>query len=223
MKIEVLPVRGLSGELITCWDQIARTTPELEGPYFRPEFAQAVAAVRDDVEVGVVHDGGAVVGFFPFQRAARCVARPVGGWLSDYQAVIARRDVPWQVEDILRGCRLRAWEFDHHLACQRQLAKYSTEISNSWQIDVSGPFEEYLASRKSAGAGMLNTILRKSRKLRREHQVHFDWHVTDETIFDQLLAWKSAQYRRAEFADLFAYDWIVTLLRNIWKHQTTQF
>ena len=38
-----------------------------------------------------------------------------------------------------------------------------------------------------------------------------------------MLMWKSAQYQRSEFTDLFAYDWVVTLLKDIWRTQTPWF
>src|SRR5205814_7223352 len=68
-----------------------------------------------------------------------------------------------------------------------------------------------------------STILRKSRKLQREQQVRFEWHIADEAVLDQAMAWKSEQYRRSELTDLFGFDWIVTLLKNIWRIQTPQF
>ena len=223
MHIEHLLVRELPNELIARWNEIARGAPELASPYLRPEFAQAVAAVRPNVEVGILHDGATVSGFFPFERVGGCVARPVGGRLSDYQAVIAPAEALWNVKDLLRGCRLRGWEFDHHIAAQRQLAPYVSSLSNSWRIDLSTGFDAFVAGRKAAGAGALGEMLRKSRKLHREHDVRFAWHVTDEVVFDQLLAWKSEQYRRSELTDLFRFPWIVALLKDIWRKRDPRF
>ena len=75
------------------WSQIQRDNEELASPYFRPEFTQAVASVRGDVEVAVLEDHGEIVGFFPYQRGRGGVARPVGGRLSDFQGVVARKGV----------------------------------------------------------------------------------------------------------------------------------
>jgi CelD/BcsL family acetyltransferase involved in cellulose biosynthesis len=139
--------------------------------------------------------------------------------LSDYQAVIAGADVKWDVAELMRGCRLAAWEFDHQLASQQQLATHFANISPSWRMDCSPGYDAYLAGRKAAGAGGLSEMLRKSRKLAREHAVRFQWHCTDEAVFDQLLAWKSQQYRRGGLLDLFTQQWIVALLKNIWRTQ----
>jgi CelD/BcsL family acetyltransferase involved in cellulose biosynthesis len=205
MQIECLPAHKLSSDLVACWDKIALSLPEFASPYFRPEFTQAVAAVRNNVEVGILRDGDTIVGIFPFERVGGCVARPVGGRLSDYQAVITRPEEPWRVEDLMCGCRLRAWEFDHQLASQGQLKPHVVSVANSWRIDVSAGFDALVAGRKAAGAGALSEMLRKSRKLQRERDIRFEWHVTDEAAFNQLLAWKSDQYRRSELTDLFAF------------------
>jgi CelD/BcsL family acetyltransferase involved in cellulose biosynthesis len=195
----------------------------LGSPFLRPEFTLAVAAVRNNVEVGVLHDGGSIVGLFPFERVRGCIARPVGNRLSDYQAVVAAPELPWTVCDVMKGCRLGAWEFDHHLASQQQLEASSVKVSNSWRLDVSAGFDRYIAVRKKAGSGMLTTLLRKFRKLQRENEVRFEWHSTNEAVLDQLLGWKSAQYRRSQFTDLLAHTWVLALIKDIYRANSPQF
>jgi CelD/BcsL family acetyltransferase involved in cellulose biosynthesis len=223
MNIDVVSARDLSGDLVARWEEVLQQAPELDSPYFRPEYTRAVGAVRDNVEIGIIRDGGRLVGFFPFERVHGCIARPVGGRLSDYQAVIAPRDANWQVRDLMHGCGLRAWEFDHQLAVQQQLAPHFAEVSPSWRIDCSVGYDAYVAGRKAAGAPSFGQMLRKVRKLKREHDVRFEWHSTSEDTFHQLLAWKSEQYRRSGLNDLFAHSWVVTLLKNIWQTQQPQF
>jgi hypothetical protein len=82
MKITAVPADRLTPEQFQAWGDVQRADPALESPYFRPEFTQAVAAVRPGVVwVGVVEDGG---GFFPFERRGcgsgeRRAARPAWG------------------------------------------------------------------------------------------------------------------------------------------------
>ena len=224
MKIELIKAANLTPTLISRWKEIVGHSRELSGPYFRPEFVQAVAAVRGDVEVAVLQDGNSVVGFFPFQRSTWNVARPVGGRLSDYQAVIAPSDVSWRVQDIMHGCRLAAWEFDHILASQAPLVPFHARLSLSRQLDLSGGFEAYLAGRKKAGARSQTETMRKFRKLDREQGgIDFTWNSTDREVFDQLLTWKSEQYCRTGLMDLFRHRWIVDLLQRLWNTQTAEF
>jgi CelD/BcsL family acetyltransferase involved in cellulose biosynthesis len=223
MKIDLVSSSQLTPDLIARWDEIVRGAPELASPYFRPEFTQAVAAIRNHVEIALLQEGNDVVGFFPFERAGGRVARPVGGKLSDYQGVIAGPQVAWRPEEIMRACQVKAWEFDHQLASQRPLARHFAKTGHSRRIDISAGFDTYLAGRRSERAGALAEMMRKFRKLQREHSVRFEWHTADPAVFDKLLAWKSQQYRRSELTDLFTYPWIVSLLKRIWQQQSPQF
>lgn len=222
MKIEPIPARDLSPDLIARWEHILNHSPELASPYFRPEFVRTVAGVRSGVEIGILRDGHDVVGFFPFERLHGLVARPVGGRLSDYQGVIAAPETPWSVAGIMSGCRLKAWEFDHQLASQTQLAPHFTNAGQSRLLDLSPGYEQYVERRKAA-AKTLSETLRKFRKFQREHDVRFVWHSDDEAAFQQLLQWKSEQYIRTGQTDLFATSWIVKLIRAIWQTQTPPF
>jgi CelD/BcsL family acetyltransferase involved in cellulose biosynthesis len=223
MKIETVSAGDLSSDVVSRWDKLLREARELDSPYFRPEFIQAAAAVREGVEIGLIRDGSTITGFFPFERVRRSIARPVGGRLSDYQAVIAPRHAQWNLSELMCGCRLSAWQFDHQLASQQQLAPHFAKVSPSWRIDCSGGYEAYLAHRKAAGAASLSEMLRKSRKLAREHAVRLQWHCAAEIVFNQLLAWKSKQYRNSGLTDLFAQPRIVALIKSIWRIQQPQF
>lgn len=222
MNIDLLSADDLPAELIARWHELQSQTPELASPYFRPEFVQAVAAVRPNVEAAVLRDGDRVVGFFPFERYAGSIARPVGGRLSDYQGVIATAALNWRIEDILRGCQLKAWEFDHQLACQHQLAPFFAKAGQSRQLNLSAGYDTWLESRRAA-AKTVNETLRKFRKLQRDYTIRFVWHTSDEAVFQQLMIWKSEQYRRTGADDLFANQPIVALLRRIWQTQQPHF
>jgi CelD/BcsL family acetyltransferase involved in cellulose biosynthesis len=77
--IHLTKIRDLTAPQLSAWQEIQQSTPLYESPYFRPEFAQAVAAVRSDVEVAVLRDAEKNVGFFPFQRGKLNLGKPVGG------------------------------------------------------------------------------------------------------------------------------------------------
>jgi CelD/BcsL family acetyltransferase involved in cellulose biosynthesis len=216
MNIELYSAQDLPGDLLARWDEIQRATLELASPYFRPEYVQAVAALRPNVEVAALRDGETIVGLFPFERQQRVVARPVGLQLSDYQGVIATPGMPWSVAELLDGCRLKAWEFDHQLAGQTQLTPFFEQTAKSPTIDLSAGYEAWLANRRKETTALVEQ-LRKMRKLQRECNVRFEWHTADEAVFSQLLAWKSQQYLRTGVDDLFTIGWIAKLVRSIWQ------
>lgn len=218
MKIHLVRPSELSPELVGVWEEILDHEPALDSPYFRPEFVQAVGAVRTDVEIGVLENHDRLLGFFPFQRSRWNVARPVGGRLSDFQALIVRSGTPWSVPELLRGCRLSAWQFDHLLTHQAPLRPFHAVVGESPYLDLSRGFEPYRIERREAGSSEPAQALRKHRKMRREiGPTHFVAHTEDESVFDQLLAWKSEQYRHTNLTDIFRYSWAVELIRGIWR------
>lgn len=146
MRIETIPASALSAEQVEAWSRLQRADASLASPYFRPEFTQEVAALRSDVEVGLLNDGGRTVGFFPFQRGPRNVAEPVGGKMSDFQGLIVRQGNPWSPRQLLRGCGLRAWHFDHLIASQQPLRPYHYATAPSPYVDLSQGWEGYEAA-----------------------------------------------------------------------------
>lgn len=222
MNIELLSGRDLPADLLARWHEIQSTTPALASPYFRAEFVQAAAAVRSNIEVAVLREAGKVVGLFPFARHQGVVARPVGGRLSDYQGVICPADVEWTIPELLSGCRLKAWEFDHQLASQSQLTPFFEQVARSPTMDLGAGYEAWMAARRAVTT-VLTEPLRKFRKLQREHSIRFEWHTLDEAVFTQMLAWKTQQYLRTGLDDLFAIEWIERLVRSIWHTQQPHF
>ena len=215
MKYELINAAELDPALVERWDAIQRAAPELASPYFRPEYVQAVAGVRANVQIAVLGDAGEAVGFFPFE-CLHDTAYPVGANLSDYQGVIAKADVPWSAEELMRSCRLRGWVFDHQLASQQQLAPHFVRQAESRRLDLSAGYEHWYAGRTADSKALAETA-RKLRKFQREHAVRFEWHTTDSRAFEQLLAWKSSQYQRNGLVDLFTLGWPRELLYRIWQ------
>ena len=224
MKITVIAAKELTSELVSQWSQIQRADPNLASPYFRPEFSQAVAAVRNDVEVAVMRQEGEAIGFFPYQRSRWNVAMPVGGQFSDYQAVILRKGVEWEPEELVRGCGLRAWHFDHLIVSLEQCNSYHILLDESPYLDLSGGFESYRTSRVKAGSKLFRQTARKARKMERElGPLRFVPHTTEQAVFEKLIEWKSDQYRETETTNAFSHRWTVELLERIRLRQDESF
>ena len=216
----------MTREMATRWSELQQADPALASPYFRPEFTQAVASVRGDVEVAVMEQDDQIVGFFPYQRSRWNVAGPVGGKFSDYQGVIAQRGLAWDMEALLRACRLKAWHFDHLIVSQAPCRRYHRVVEESPYLDFSGGFEAYMASRLHASSrnDLVKQALRKARKLEREiGPLRFVPHTAEQSVFDTMIRWKSDQYRRSDIADAFAHEWTVALLRRIVDEQHEAF
>jgi CelD/BcsL family acetyltransferase involved in cellulose biosynthesis len=216
MNIHLISAAELTPEHIAAWDAIVRSDTTLDSPYFRPEFTQAVAAVRGDVEIGVLEQGGELVGFFPFQRGRKNVGLPVGGRMSDFQGVVARKDAAWQPRQLLRGCRLSAWHFDHLLAKQKPFQPYHWTVAPSPYIDLSRGWEGYRADQLALHREYFKRAIRKHRSAQREAgPLRFETHTDSPDVFQMLVKWKMEQYCRTKVTNVLAFDWTVALLERI--------
>jgi CelD/BcsL family acetyltransferase involved in cellulose biosynthesis len=224
MKISVLPGRELSGEHVSQWVEIQRANPALDSPYFCPEFTQAVAAVREDVFVAVMEEGGQVCGFFPFQRGRCGIGRPVGWPMSDFHGVVAGSQVEWDAEELLRAAGLPAWRFDHLPATQSPFRAYCWSTSPSRYMDLSGGFEAFRLARRAAGSKETRDVEARIRRVERQvGPVRFEWHSNEQRTFQALLDWKGQQYRRTGFTDIVAIAWVAGLLDRIRQHRSAAF
>jgi CelD/BcsL family acetyltransferase involved in cellulose biosynthesis len=203
MHLEVVRFRELTAAHLARWAEWQAADPVLASPFFRPEFTEVVAARRADTLVAVIDDGSA---FFPFERCHDGIGRAAGGILSDYHGVIARPGFRFDPVEIVRRCGMRAWDFDHVPAAQTAFAPWAQVETGSPAIDLTQPAA-------GASAKLREQISRNRRKL---GVVEFEMESTDEAAFEQLLAWKSAQYLASGAVDLLKPGWIrnvVTALR----------
>ena len=223
MKIHTTTFECLTKDEIDAWSQIQRAEPSLASPYFRPEFTEAVAAVRSDVEVAVLRIGKRPLGFLPFQRSRPNVGHPVGGNLSDFHGLIAPSNVSCDPLELLRACNLNAWHFDHLLSEQRLFSTFVCCEADSPFIDLSDGIDAYLARRKH-GSHIMSEYGQKSRKLAREiGPIRFESHVAERAILSTLFAWKSDHIRRKRVPNVFDYSWVRNLITKICEYNTPNF
>jgi CelD/BcsL family acetyltransferase involved in cellulose biosynthesis len=224
MIVRVVPASSLAPPELARWSEIQGASPALASPYFCPQFTSIVATQRPDSQVGILEDGGAIVGFFPFQRGRLGMGHPIGSILSDYHGVVAADDVSFDARGLLRGCGLKTWDFHHLLASQTAFASSHRELRRSSIINLSGGFEAYAQGKRQAGGSTLATLGRKTRKLEREHgEIRFVAHTADTDALEILMRWKSEQYARTGAVDILAQGWIAEVLRQVQATQSDGF
>jgi CelD/BcsL family acetyltransferase involved in cellulose biosynthesis len=219
MKSEVIRPADLGAAEIHRWRSLQSATPVLANPFLSPEFTLAVSRVRPQARVAVLSDGTGIAGFFPYERHALGIGRPIGAGLTDCQGLIAPSGLRIDVRALLRACRLSVWEFDHLLAEQATFAAYHAETRVEPVMDLSEGFETYAEGARQRSPKTIKTVRYKERKLGREAgEVTYTFSETDPEELRRLMAWKSAQYRRTGRTDRFAEPWIVTLVEHL--HET---
>ncbi len=216
LRVTVRPARELSDAEVRAWADIQRRAPELHSPFYRPEYARAMAAVRPGVEVGVLESRGEPVGFFPFERGPRSVGGPVGGVFCDMEGAIVRPGVAWKPRALVRACGLRAWRFRHVPLAQEAWGPFHLGRNAFAYMDLSAGGEAYARERRSAGTEQLRKAGQKARKAEREiGPARFVAETRDAGILRTLLAWKREHYRRMEVVDVLAPDWARTFLESL--------
>jgi len=217
MHVAVYAANDLPPTWLAAWSRWQQADPDLASPFFSPEFTRAVERARGGVEVGVLlDDDQQPVGFFPFQRTACCFAQPVGAGFSEFHGVVAAPGCRWDVAELLRGCGLAAWHYDHVPLTQAQFSSGHVHIGGSPCIDLSDGFTAWHQAKRKSGSAVVTQADRKLRKLSREvGAVRFELHDESESGFNCLLGWKSAQHRRTGVVDVFERPWVVRLLDEV--------
>lgn len=224
MKVDVLRGAELTADLKRRWSELQEADPAFASPYLCPEFTAAAAAVRDDVHVGVLREGGEAVGFFPFQRGSEEDGTVVAAGVSDYQAVLVAPGVRWSAEELLRGSGLRSWAFTYLVAGQEPFRAFHDRIFTFAAMDLSRGYESYVRERRATGSRLIKDTARHRRRLEREiGPLRFELHVPDRAVLGQLMRWKTAQYLRTGKTDWFAIPWVRDLLETLHATRTEGF
>ena len=215
MKIQVVRPEELGPAELAAWRRMRHETPGLASPFLAPEFTRAVGGVRDDARVAVLEQDQEIVGFFPFHRRRFGVGSPIA--LADAQALIHAPGVTWDARELLAGCGLAVWEFDHLLAGQAPFTPYHRRAVQSPIIDLTDGYAAYL-ERRTRASERIRVARRKGRKLARElGDLRFEFNSHDPAALGQVLRWKSAQYRRTGRGDRFAIPWRRRLVEDLFE------
>jgi CelD/BcsL family acetyltransferase involved in cellulose biosynthesis len=223
MKLYVLPVSQLTADHVAAWSSLQQRDARLANPFFRPEFAQEVAAERADVEVAIWEQSGEPVGFLPFERAIRRLGKPVGSHMNEFQGAITRSDVAWSPPEVVRAAGLRTWRFDHLAFNQTALGPFQYLVVPSPYLDLSNGFEHYCKSRVNS-SGQVSEALRKVGKATREFgSVRLENEPMNRRALRQLLDWKADQCRRTQLPCLYDQRWVVRIFERLLDHSSSRF
>jgi CelD/BcsL family acetyltransferase involved in cellulose biosynthesis len=220
VRISVVHPSELGAAEIAAWHAMQDQGEEVRNPFLSPEFAAAAGQVVPSARVAVMEEAGRPAGFFAFELGRLGAARPVGAWLSDCQGFVHAPDFQPDVGELLRGCGISAWQFDHLVSGQQPFARYQVATARSPVIDLTDGFEGYSARLKEESPRLRNDLGRKTRKIERElGPLKFVIDSSDPDDLRTLMGWKSDQYRRTGRNDRFDEPWIVDLVSQLFSHR----
>jgi len=221
MKISVISAGELGTAERQRWRELQASNGRLASPCFCVEFTLAAAAARPDVRIGVLEEHQAIVGFFPFQ-VRRGAGEPIAGRMSDHHGVVAAPGTEWNWIELLRGCGLSYWQFDHLPAWQRPQG-VAVSHASSPGLDLSRGFAAWHQRRLDAGH-KLQKLTRQARKLARDvGPLRLELNSRDSALFETVVQLKREQCQRTRQLDFFAWPWTRALVESIRDVDEPQF
>lgn len=214
-----VPLDQLPPHLLALWREMLEDAGPDIGPFLHPEFVRAVAAVRPNIEVGVLEDAGEIGGFLPYQRGPWGIARPVAGRLCDQAGAVLRAGSSWQPRAFARAVDLRAIRLANAPVGDPALAPFQDRPRRIRFLDMSAGFETYRKQNLASGSRFIRQIESRVRKAEAQlGPMRFEWHTDDDAVIGTLLAWKAAQRRQSGTPNIFDLPWargLVERLRRI--------
>ncbi len=219
MKIDIVAPEELGAGELAKWLRIQRSSPELASPFLSPQFAMACARVRPRTRVAVLSEAGGVQGFFPFESGRAGFGRALGLGFSDVQGLVAPATADIDIRALLRACGLRAWEFDHLIATQApwlSAAPHRWEEDRSPVVDLGDGWDAYTIALRESSSSVQSSTARRRRTLARDHgPVSLVLSEPNHALLDQVIEWKSQQYRRTGRRDVFAQPGMRRLVHDL--------
>lgn len=226
MDIDIIRPGDLSAAEIERWSALQATDPDLESPFLSPWWAQAVEQAQTSalsgVRVAVLHETGQVRGFMS-ARVQGGVAMPAGAPMCDYQGVVAEPGFVVDARRLIDAMGVGRFDFSHMPKSQPAFAPHVRGASPSWQVRLPYGYDVYAHDKKQE-SGVIKDLDRRRRKAEREGgKLTFTAYSRSKTDFDQLIAWKQANYRATGQTDIFDTGWTARLLRNLFLGRDPKF
>lgn len=219
LKIEILAADALGEAEWALWRAMVAANPDLTSPYFRPRFTKVAARISPGAAVAVLHRGGEIAGFFPFQRRGASI-QPLGAPMNDFHGVIAysgEAPEPHELAGLLNGARLNvsAWVGQARGLIERDCLMVALP---------EGGYEAWYAERRATERKYFKDKERARRGLERDlGPIETRTNRRDAALLDHLIELKREQYRRTGRHDIFACGWTRDLLHALMDEQDGDF
>lgn len=224
VALERVPGKMLNTEQESDWVRIRSQSKFSCSPYFDPGFTKAVSRIRDDVQIAFLKNAnGKRIGVFPFQQSSPDMIEPVGGRMNDYHSVIKSDAVNVEIDWLLANLGASRMRFHAWNELNNDISPYCYEILNSHYVDISQGVETYM-NWLVKNSSTVKRLPQKIRALSRDFgSARFEFFNRDEQVLDRLIELKQDKFRRTKTFDIFAVDWVIKLLKEIFRCQEKSF
>lgn len=218
MDIDIIRPSDLSSAEIERWTALQAANPELASPFLSAYWPRAVEQAQtraaSGVRVAILHEGGAVRGFFPAKLQGQ-TAMPAGAPMCDYQGVVSETGTTVDARRLVDALGCARYDFTHMPASQAAFAAHARGQAPSWQVRLPFGYDVYAHDKKQE-SGVLKDLDKRRRKAERDvGPITFTAFSRSKTDFDRLIEWKRENYRATGQTDIFTAGWTARLLKDL--------
>lgn len=213
MLCDVTKVDELSAQDVKVWNDMLKAEPLFASPLLTPEFAAAVAAVREDVRVAVFRRQGRPVGFLSHHRRPHRFARPAGAPFADYSALISFAEPGFRFDDALRAAKIERFQAIGLIDPHGLSDEGGGEPDMAYGLDLGDDAPAIQAPKKH-----IKNINRLRRRLEETHgPVSILVGDRDRTRYQAMLAQKRRQLQDNGLHDFLGAPWASRFLDHLWE------
>jgi CelD/BcsL family acetyltransferase involved in cellulose biosynthesis len=218
MKISAIHPKDLGATERARWDALRTAEPACASPYFSIAYTKTIGAVRGDARVAVIEDGGAIVGFFPVQRASRFAAMGLGAPITDMQGLVASADLAIDKAGLCRALGVGRIDILVAPAALTALAAELHGRGETFITHLSGQTgAAFDAALRAANPGTVKKQNQKRRKLEREvGPLRLTAPSRDRAALETLLEWKRRQCQTTRQPKVWETPWVAATIERLW-------
>lgn len=211
LRAEILRPSKLDDRECDLWREMQERSPSLRRAFLTPTFAKACEQANGRSYVAVLHQGGRVCGFFPFQfrsfwHQSMRLAERIGGGPSDAAGLIAEPELRITGLALLRLAGLSSLALSHLVAGQEQFGLDAEWSQMGHTTDISDGPDAYFAALLQRDRLLVRDTERRMRKAASSYgELRFTRHERiPADLIAHLVAQKRQQYQRTQTGDVFA-------------------
>lgn len=218
LRCETIKADALSAQDRRSWSAMALATG-LSSPLLHPEFAEMVAATRNDVEIALFRDQQGLAAVFAYHRRPGGFARPIGSAFSDIHAILRRTDVYARDEELLSMAGLSRARFSALFTPDKPPAAGLEPVGPSRAAVKQSTAEALVAELQAEYPKRFKDFRRRLRKLEAEHGAVCLARCEDPETLDQLISWKRQQFRETGRHDVLAPRWTSRMMHTLFARK----
>lgn len=216
MDIAVVRPSDVDGSDAAAWTRLRASDPRFASPYFSLAWLTVLERAGARIQIALAREDGALRAVLAVQGPASGIARPAGGPMSDVHGLVCAPGDRGVALAMVRALGAGVFAAPNLVADQAVSFAVAGDAHGYAVMDVAEGYEAWFERRKAMRAKAFRNIRSRLNKLEREGRtLEFVFDDDDPDAFEQLIAWKRDQMRRADHPDLYAQPWAKGVLERL--------